>query len=325
MESAHRAAALTHRLLAFARQQPIDPRSVDENRLLASTEELLRRTMGEGLQLNFNLADDLWLVRCDANQLENVVLNLAINARDAMPAGGSITFKTSNRHLTAAEAGTKDLRPGEYVCLTVTDTGSGMSRATQERIFDPFFTTKSIGKGTGLGLSMVYGFVKQSDGSIVVRSEAGIGTEFEIWLPRFKGESDENPAIKDDTQSRADHSGVVLVVEDESIVRILIVEVLKELGYQPLEVDTGASALRILRSAQRIDLLVTDIGLPDITGRQVADIARTLRKDLRVLFMTGYAEKAASGDFLQQGMEIITKPFTMDTFAARIQKIIESE
>jgi len=325
-ESANRAASLTHRLLAFARQQPVDPRPLNQNHLIASVEELLRRTIGETFQLQFALADELWLVRCDANQLENAILNLAINARDAMPNGGAVTIETSNEVLSEAQARLRDVKPGEYVRLVVKDTGTGMSQEIKARIFDPFFTTKPIGKGTGLGLSMVYGFVRQSDGAVTVESEVGKGTSIEICLPRFRGDLEANSLVETARETKgANADEVVLVVEDESVVRLLVVEVLKELGYYALEAESGASALRILQSNQRIDLLIADIGLPDIDGRALADAGIAKRKDLKVLFMTGYAEKAASGSFLLDGMQIITKPFAMDALAARISEMIEGQ
>ncbi|HEY5757465.1 MAG TPA: PAS domain S-box protein [Steroidobacter sp.] len=324
LESANRAASLTHRLLAFARQQPVDPRPLDGNELISSVEELLRRTIGETLQLRFVPAADLWLVRCDANQLENAILNLAINARDAMPSGGTLTIETSNQVLDIAEAKARDVRPGEYVRLLISDTGTGMPPEIQARIFDPFFTTKSIGKGTGLGLSMVYGFVRQSEGSIKVDSEVGCGTVIEICLPRYRGELEAESTVDANTPARrAGSDEVVLVVEDEGMVRLLVVEVLQDLGYHALEAQSGASALRILQSNQRIDLLVADLGLPDINGRQLADAGSAKRKGLKVLFMTGYAEQAAGSAFLDEGMEIITKPFNMDVLASRIREMIE--
>jgi len=324
IESSNRAASLTHRLLAFARQQPVDPRPLDENELISSVEELLRRTIGETLQLKFAPAADLWLVRCDGNQLENAILNLAINARDAMPSGGTLTIETSNQVLQVAEAKARDVRPGDYVRLLITDTGAGILPEIQARIFDPFFTTKPIGKGTGLGLSMVYGFVRQSDGSIKVESEVGRGTSIEVCLPRYCGELEAQSIIEVNRRDRRTGSDeVVLVVEDESMVRLLVVEVLQELGYHALEAQNGASAQRILQSNQRIDLLVADLGLPDINGRQLADVGSAKRKGLKVLFMTGYAEQAAGNSFLEGGMQIITKPFTMDALASRIREMIE--
>jgi len=270
-------------------------------------------------------ATDLWLVRCDANQLENALLNLAINARDAMPDGGALTIATSNTVLDASQALMRDVKAGEYVRLAISDTGIGMPPSVQSRAFDPFYTTKPIGQGTGLGLSMIYGFVRQSEGSVRIESEVGRGALIEICLPRFTGDagvetSDQNGIS---VPRRGKGGEVVLVVEDEDIVRLFVVEVLKDLGYLALEAVDGASGLRILQSAQRIDLLATDVGLPDINGRHLADTARVNRPDLKILFMTGYAQNAAGNSFLSNGMEIISKPFTMDSFAAKIREMIE--
>jgi signal transduction histidine kinase/CheY-like chemotaxis protein len=323
--SANRASTLTHRLLAFSRRQPVNPRPLDANHLIGTMEELLRRSIGEKLRMEIVRAEDLWLVRCDANQLENALLNLAINARDAMPEGGTLTISTSNTVLDASQALVRDVTPGEYMRLTISDTGVGMPDDVQARAFDPFYTTKPIGQGTGLGLSMIYGFVRQSQGSVQIESEVGRGTTIEICLPRFVGDLEPDadaPEAGDAGQPPADNE-VVLVVEDESVVRLLVVEVLNDLGYLALEADDGASAMRILQSSQRIDLLATDIGLPDINGRQVADAARTKRPDIKILFMTGYAEKAAASNFLVDGMEIINKPFTMDNLAAKIREMIQ--
>jgi CheY-like chemotaxis protein len=272
----------------------------------------------------FAPSSDLWLVRCDANQLENAILNLAINARDAMPTGGTLTFETSNIVLGAAQATLRDVKPGEYVRLVTRDTGTGMPPDVQARIFDPFYTTKAAGKGTGLGLSMIYGFVRQSEGFVRVESEVGKGTAIEICLPRYSGELEtQSPHETAGVEKRATGDEVVLVVEDEAMVRLLVVEVLKDLGYHALEAENGTSALRILKTSQRIDLLVTDLGLPDISGRHVADAGLAGRRNLKVLLMTGYAEKAAGSSFLEAGMEIITKPFTMDVLAARLREMIE--
>jgi PAS domain S-box-containing protein len=323
LASANRASALTHRLLAFSRRQPVDPRPLDANELIGTVEELLRRSIGENLKMAILNATGLWLVRCDANQLENALLNLAINARDAMPEGGTLTIETSNIVLDSSQALVRDLKAGEYVCLRVTDTGVGMAPDVQARAFDPFYTTKPIGQGTGLGLSMIYGFVRQSEGSVRIESEVGMGTMIEICLPRFSGDLAQDESIADASERPSGENEVVLVVEDEDVVRLLVVEVLNDLGYLALEADDGAAALRILQSSQRIDLLATDIGLPDINGRQVVDAARTKRPDLKVLFMTGYAENAAGSQFLGAGMEIISKPFTMDNLAVKIREMIE--
>ncbi|MCB5176927.1 PAS domain-containing protein [Microvirga lenta] len=326
MSSAQRAAGLTHRLLAFARRQPLAPRTVDTNKLVVSMEDLLRRTLGEAVQMEFVTAGGLWLTRCDPHQLESAILNLAINARDAMPDGGRLTIETCNTHLdhayTALHPG---VRPGQYVCVAVTDTGTGMPPEVIERAFDPFFTTKPLGQGTGLGLSMIYGFAQQSEGHARIYSEVGQGTTVKIYLPRFNGaveEEAETAGLAD--APRSETGETVLVVEDEPVVRDLIVDVLKDLGYRALEAVDGPSGLRMLQSSRRIDLLVTDVGLPGMNGRQLADQAREHRPDLKVLFITGYAENAAvASGFLEQGMEMITKPFAVEALAIRIREMIE--
>ncbi|WP_404480377.1 PAS domain S-box protein [Novosphingobium sp. BL-52-GroH] len=325
--SAERAAALTHRLLAFSRRQPLDPRPVRTNPLVASMEDMLRRTLGEHIELAFVLAGGLWLTRCDPNQLESAILNLVINARDAMPGGGRLTIETCNAHLDAHYvARQRDVKPGQYVCLAITDTGVGMSRETAARAFEPFFTTKPIGQGTGLGLSMIYGFARQSEGYARIYSEEGVGTTVKLYLPRHLGaEGAQDAAGLRDSPPTARQGEVVLVVEDEPVVRGLILEVLDELGYQAIEAADGPSGLAILQSQRRIDLLVTDIGLPGLNGRQVADAGRAARPDLKVLFMTGYAENAAmASGFLEPGMAMITKPFAIDMLAGRIREIIEN-
>ncbi len=323
LDSANRAATLTHRLLAFSRRQPVDPRPLHLNDLIGSVEELLRRSLGENVDLRVAAEEDLWLVRCDGNQLENALLNLAINARDAMPNGGAVTIDTANIVFDAGQARRHDMSPGEYVRLRVRDTGLGMQPNVKARAFDPFYTTKPIGKGTGLGLSMIYGFIRQSDGSVLIDSEPGKGTSIEICLPRYQGEAVEAPAQESSGDNRAEANEVVLIVEDEAVVRLLIVETLNDLGYQALETADSAAALRILQSSQRVDLLVSDIGLPGLNGRQLADAARVTRPGLKVLFVTGYAEDAAGSSFLEPGMEIVIKPFTMEALASKIREMIE--
>jgi len=325
LTAANRAAALTHRLLAFARRQPLDPKPVKVNQLVASMEELLRRTMGESISIELVLAGGLWMTRCDSHQLENAILNLAINARDAMPGGGKLTIETCNAHLDNLYAAKqRDVTPGQYVCVCVTDTGTGMPPDVLARAFDPFFTTKPTGQGTGLGLSMIYGFARQSEGYAKLYSEIDKGTTVKLYLPRYRGaEEPEEPLPALTEEHQAQEGEVVLVVEDDPIVRGLIGEVLGELGYRSLEAVDGPSALRMLDSASRVDLLVTDIGLPGLNGRQVADAARIRRPDLKVLFMTGYAENAAlANGFLEPGMQMITKPFAIEAFAARVRDII---
>jgi PAS domain S-box-containing protein len=329
LTSAERASALTHRLLAFARRQPLDPRPIKVNPLVATMEDLLRRTLGERVELELVLAGGLWTTLCDANQLESAILNLAINARDAMNAkdggGGKLIIETCNAHLDNAYAARdRDVRPGQYVCVAVSDTGGGMTPEVMARAFDPFFTTKAIGQGTGLGLSMIYGFARQSEGSVKLYSEVGKGTTVKLYLPRHRGAAAEaGEAGPEDAVEGAYGEESVLVVEDEPIVRSLIVDVLTELGYRAIEAADGPAGLEILKGDQRIDLLVTDIGLPGMNGRQMTEASRSARPGLKVLFMTGYAENAAlASGFLEPGMEMITKPFAMDALARRIADML---
>ncbi|MET0428069.1 MAG: PAS domain-containing protein [Microvirga sp.] len=326
MSSAQRAAALTHRLLAFSRRQPLDPKPVNANGLVASMEDLLRRTIGPLHALEIVTAGGLWTTLCDPNQLESAILNLAINARDAMPDGGKLTIETCNAHLdNAYAAAQRDLAPGQYICICITDTGEGMPPDVIARAVEPFFTTKPLGQGTGLGLSMVYGFAKQSEGHLRIYSEVGQGTTIKIYLPRHRGAAvSENPTEAFSDAPRAEAGETVLVVEDEPVVRDLIVEVLQDLGYRALEADDGPAGLRILQSRERVDLLVTDVGLPGINGRQLADQARQHRPGLKVLFITGYAENATlANGFLDPGMNMITKPFAVEVLANRIRGIIQ--
>ncbi|WP_028055736.1 PAS domain S-box protein [Sphingobium bisphenolivorans] len=326
--AANRAAALTHRLLAFSRRQPLDPKPVRANTLVASMEDLLRRTIGERIELELVLGGGLWITQCDPNQLESAILNLAINARDAMPDGGKLIIETCNAHLDRAYvARQRGVRPGQYVCLCVSDTGTGMDADTISKAFEPFFTTKPIGQGTGLGLSMIYGFAQQSEGYAKIYSEVGRGTTFKLFLPRYRGEAEEEDAApQTGTLHQAEEGEVVLVVEDESVVRGLILEELHELGYAALEAVDGVSGLEMLRSKRRIDLLITDIGLPGLNGRQLADAGRDLRPALKILFMTGYAENAAlASGFLEPGMEMITKPFAMEALATRIRSMLTEQ
>ncbi len=325
-QSTSRAAALTHRLLAFSRRQTLDPKTVDCNRLVSSMEDLIRRTIGPSTQLEVVLSGGLWTILCDPNQLESALLNLAINARDAMPDGGHLTIETSNAWLDDAYAATQqDLTPGQYIAISVTDTGSGMSAPVIARAFDPFFTTKPMGQGTGLGLSMVYGFIKQSDGHIRIYSELGQGTTMRLYLPRhWSGLKTETPGELAIAMKPDQAAGTVLVVDDEAVVRMLVTDVLEDMGYSVTEAEDGREGLQILRGPARIDLLVTDVGLPGgMNGRQLADAARAVRPDLRVLFITGYAENAAVGNgYLDPGMEVMTKPFAMDALATKIQSMI---
>jgi len=265
------------------------------------------------------------MTRCDTNQLENAILNLAINARDAMPQGGKLTIETCNAHLDNAYAARqREVTPGQYVCICVTDTGDGMTPEVITRAFDPFFTTKPVGQGTGLGLSMIYGFARQSEGYAKIYSEVGKGTTVKLYLPRFHGNDEDHSIGLEAEHSPVHNAGeTILLVEDERVVRALVAEVLQELGYSVLEAADGPTAVKLLDSERRIDLLVTDIGLPGLNGRQVADTARKLRPELKVLFMTGYAENAAvSSGFLEPGMQMITKPFPMKTLSSRVGDLI---
>ena len=323
MTSANRAAALTHRLLAFARRQPLIPKSVDVNRLVVSLEDLLRRTIGETIDLEIAALDGLWCTLCDPNQLESALLNLAINARDAMPDGGELTITTANARLDGVTADTPALSPGDYICIGVTDSGTGMSAEVAARAFDPFFTTKPIGQGTGLGLSMIYRFARQSNGHVTIDSKLGQGTSVKLYLPRHHGDVAAEHASAVRAAEHAATGETVLVVEDEPVVRGVIMEMLGEQGYRTLEAVDGPSGLRMLRTNERIDLLVTDVGLPGMNGRQLADQARETRPDLKILFITGYAESVAIADgFLLPGMEMITKPFDLGNLSRRIRAMV---
>lgn len=317
--SAHRAAALTHRLLAFSRRQSLDFKPVDVNALIESMIALLRRTLGESVKLRLSLGSNIWMADTDANQLETALLNLLINARDAMPDGGEVIVQTSNTRWR--EEGSTD--PREYVVLDVTDTGVGMSPQIVEKAFDPFFTTKPIGQGTGLGLSMVYGFLRQSRGHVRIISEVDQGTTVRLYFPRHSGE----PEAAQQSLPREDqgaHGEVVLLAEDDPSVRLIVTEVLNDLGYGALVATDGDQAVEILNTPTRVDLLLTDVGLPGTNGRQVAEIGRRTRPGLKVLFITGYAEAASvRGGFLGPGMDLISKPFDLDVLAAKIREVIE--
>jgi PAS domain S-box-containing protein len=320
-----RAAALTHRLLAFSRRQTLDPKPTNINRLIANMDEFLRRSVGPAIDIEIVGAASLWTTLIDPNQLENALLNLCINARDAMPDGGRITVETANKWFDEIGGRQHDLAPGQYVSLCVTDTGTGMSAETIERAFDPFFTTKPLGEGTGLGLSMIYGFARQSGGQVRIYSELGQGTTICLYFPREYAEEDHDrePARPISSLPAADGE-TVLVVDDEPAIRALILDVLRDLGYQALEAGDGAAGLALLKEQPGIELLVTDVGLPKgMNGRQLADAARVGRPDLKVLFITGYAENAVIGNGqLAPGMHVLTKPFAMDALAARIRDLV---
>ena len=322
--AARRAAALTHRLLAFSRRQTLAPKSVVINRLMADFVELVRRTVGPGVEVESIAAAGLWATLVDANQLENALLNLCINARDAMPHGGKVTIETGNRWLDARTAREHGLEPGQYVSVCVSDTGTGIDKVTLERVFDPFFTTKPIGQGTGLGLSMVYGFARQSNGHVRIYSEVGQGTMVCLYLPRHLGEEEAEAAHPDPGPAPVKSGKTVLVVDDEPTVRMLVVDALAELGYACLEAPDGSAGLRILQSNSDVDLLITDVGLPGgLNGRQVADAARALKPELKVLFITGYAENAVlNHGHIEHGMEVLTKPFAVGDLAGRVDRML---
>ncbi|KQP59631.1 ATPase [Methylobacterium sp. Leaf112] len=323
--AAKRAAALTHRLLAFSRRQTLDPKPTSVNRLVSDMEELVRRTVGPAIQLEVVGLAGLWPALIDPGQLENALLNLCINARDAMPDGGRITIETANKWMDEAGARQHDMPPGQYLSVCVTDTGSGMSADLMAKVFEPFFTTKPMGEGTGLGLSMVYGFARQSGGQVRLYSEVGQGTTVCLYLPRHYGEADEADVTRRPPEiERAGQGETVLIVDDEPSVRMLVTEVLEDLGYTAIEAGDSIAGLKILQSDVRIDLLVTDVGLPGgMNGRQMADAARDRRPDLKVLFITGYAENAVLGNgYLRPGMQVLTKPFVLETLASRIRDLI---
>ena len=325
-EAVKRAAALTHRLLAFSRRQALEPKPTNVNRLVTGMEELIRRTAGPAIHVEVVGAGGLWPTLVDPNQLENALLNLCLNARDAMPQGGRLTIETANRWLDERGARDLDIAPGQYISLCVTDTGTGMEPDVAAHAFDPFFTTKPLGQGTGLGLSMIYGFARQSGGQIRIYSEVGKGTTMCLYLPRHDEDPDFNDAANFPEASASLGDGeVVLVIDDEPSIRMLITDVLSDTGYSVLEASDGPAGLRVLQSAARIDLLITDVGLPGgMNGRQVADAARTLRPDLRVLFITGYAENALMGNgHLEKGMHVLAKPFQVERLAIKIRELVK--
>ncbi len=319
-----RAAALTHRLLAFARRQTLSPRPVVINSLLGDLSELIRRTVGPSIQVETVAAGGLWPTLVDANQLENAILNLSINARDAMPDGGKITIETGNKWLDARSGRERGLEAGQYVTVCVSDTGTGIDKDTLDRVFEPFFTTKPVGQGTGLGLSMVYGFARQSHGHVRIYSEVGQGTMVCLYLPRHTGDEPVEDAPQPNAIEATGADATILIVDDEPTVRMLVTDALGDLGYACLEAGDGPAGLRLLQGDTPVDLLITDVGLPGgLNGRQVADAARALRPDLKILFITGYAENAVlNHGHIAPGMEVLTKPFAIDELAARVQRLL---
>jgi PAS domain S-box-containing protein len=330
-----RAASLTHRMLAFARRQALQPRPVEPDKLVRGMEELIRHTMGPEVAVEMRLSDGVWSVLCDPNQLESALLNLSINARDAMPEGGTITITTADRCVTQAELSDQpDVQPGQYVEIAVTDTGTGMTQDVMARVFEPFFTTKPTGLGTGLGLSQVFGFVHQSGGFVRLESELGRGTTVRLHLPRHqtpkidtgesRGESQGGSAtfVSADPNGVPAIGGTVLVVEDEADARAMVADVLRDLGCEVIEAADGNAGLRIVQSNGPLDLLITDVGLPGLNGRQLADAARETRPTLPVLLVTGYAGRALDDAELEPGMEVLRKPFTFNVLVARVRAIL---
>ncbi len=329
LRGAQRAAALTQRLLAFSRRQPLEPKSVNVNKLVAAMSDLLRRTLGEQIAIETVLAAGLWQTHADPNQLESAILNLAVNARDAMPEGGKLTVETANTHLDDRYADRQvEVAPGQYVSFAITDTGVGMSKEVLARVFEPFFTTKDIGHGTGLGLSQVYGFVKQSGGHVKIYSEPGQGTTVRIYLPRLMVEEEEAalPAANESARSETG-TETILVVEDDDDVRQHSAQILSELGYRVFEAPNGQAALEILGRQSEVRLLFTDVGLPGgMNGRQLAEEARRRRPHLKVLFTTGYARNAIVHEGrLDPGVQVITKPFTFAVLAIKIRDLLEAD
>ncbi len=322
-----RAAALTHRLLAFSRRQTLDPRPTDVRALIEGMIDLVQRTVGPGIVVQASGAPDLWPALVDASQLENALLNLCLNARDAMPDGGRIVIETANVCLDTQTARGLDTPEGQYLSLCVTDNGAGMTPGVMAKAFDPFFTTKPIGQGTGLGLSMIYGFARQSGGQVRIYSSLGEGTRVQIHLPRYLGQTGPTLTRVEPVPRVGDQPGhSILIVDDEPTVRLLLADLLGELGYSLLEAADSAAGLTLLRSSARIDLLITDVGLPGgMNGRQMADAGRELRPGLRTLFITGYAENAAmAGASLGAGMAVLTKPFTVEQLTTRVRELLAS-
>ncbi|MBO9096867.1 response regulator [Rhizobium sp. L245/93] len=319
-----RAAALTHRLLAFSRRQTLDPKPTDVNRLVDGLFDLIARTVGPQIEMEIIGAGDPWYTLVDPNQLENALLNLCINARDAMPDGGKLTIQSSNHEFAGRAATERNLAPGPYLAVCVIDTGAGMTDEVQERAVDPFFTTKPLGQGTGLGLSMIYGFVRQSGGQIRIESEVGKGTTICLYLPRFRGLLEDGGEAVLQSAPSVMGKETVLVVDDEPSIRMLAVDILNDLGYRTLEAEDGPSGLKVLEQYPQIELLVTDVGLPGgMNGRQVADAARAVKPSLKVLFITGYAETSVWKEGSpEKGMQVLTKPFTVDGLAQKVGELL---
>ncbi|WP_244480009.1 ATP-binding protein [Methylobacterium sp. Leaf94] len=331
-DGANRAASLTQRLLAFSRQQPLAPEPIDANKLVSGVSEIQRRTLGGGIRLETVLAGGLWRTHADVSQLENAILNLAVNARDAMEetdaGSGRLTIETANANLDEAYAKTVEISPGQYVLVALTDSGAGMSPEVMAKVFDPFFTTKPVGKGTGLGLSQVYGFVRQSNGHARIYSELGQGTSVKLYLPRFYGEGEAAMSPRDDQIAPAlgNQREIVLVVEDEEALRLLSVEALRELGYSVRHAESATAALRVLDAQPDIALLFTDIVMPDMNGRRLAEEAVRRRPELKVLYTTGFTRNAVvHNGVLDPGTHFLPKPFTLQQLASKVRSVLDHE
>ncbi len=324
--ASERAATLTQRLLAFARQQPLSPQPLDANKMIAAMSDLLRSTLGEHIQIETVTAAGLWTVHADTQQLENAILNIALNGRDAMPDGGKLTIETANAHLDDAYcAHNPEVQPGQFALIAITDTGVGMPPEIATRAFDPFFTTKAVGKGTGLGLSQVYGFIKQSSGHIKVYSEPGAGTTVKIYLPRLIADAKEIKRAMAVPMRTGNRNEIILVVEDDPLMRRLATESLHELGYTVFDCDGAANALATLDRVTDVKLLFTDVVMPDINGKKLADEAMRRRPGLKVLFTTGYTANAVvHGGVLDTGVNFISKPFTLDQLAAKVRAVLDA-
>jgi CheY-like chemotaxis protein len=325
MGATRRAAALTHRLLAFSRRQTLAPVATDVNALVNGMLEIVRRTVGPAVQVDADCAEELWTALVDPSQLENALLNLCINARDAMPDGGRIVISTRNRLVARGEAASHGIDAGEYLEMCVTDTGTGMAPDVVAKAFEPFFTTKPLGQGTGLGLSMIYGFARQSGGHASIASEQGKGSDVRMLLPRHHGAVAPVASARQASLAPATHGGrTVLVVDDEPDVRQLVVDVLHELGHVAIEAADGPAGLQLLQSATHVDLLVSDVGLPGpMNGRQMADAGRAARPGLKVLFITGYAEAALlNNGQLEAGMAVLSKPFPLEVLAGKVAEML---
>jgi len=326
MEGAKRAATLTHQLLAFSRQQPLAPAVADISGIVSNMADILRRTLGETVNLESALSPGVWRTKVDPGQLESAILNLAVNARDAMPDGGRLTIETQNACIDEADAAAElDVAPGQYVLITLTDTGTGMPEDIIARAFDPFFTTKPAGRGTGLGLAQVYGFIKQSNGHVKIYSEPGVGTSVKIYLPRYVGpEEPAEPPPVTSAPPAGSPEETVLLVEDDEAVRLVHLNMLRGLNYTVVHAASGEEALNILQTQPQISLLFTDVVMPTMSGQQLATQAKTIRPELKILYTTGYTANAIVHDgIIDPDVDLLQKPFTYTTLAHKLRLVLD--